>query len=35
MGAMGGIGMLSAGMLGGPGIGYTQDRFDIARNCAS
>jgi MFS family permease len=25
MGAMGGIGMLSAGMLGGPGIGYTQD----------
>lgn len=27
MGAMGGIGMLSAGMLGSPGIGYTQDRF--------
>ena len=25
MGAMGGIGMLSAGVLGGPGIGYTQD----------
>ena len=25
MGAMGGIGMLSAGMLGSPGIGYTQD----------
>ena len=25
MGAMGGVGMLSAGMLGGPGIGYTQD----------
>lgn len=25
MGAMGGIGMFSAGMLGGPGIGYTQD----------
>lgn len=25
MGAVGGIGMLSAGMLGGPGIGYTQD----------
>ena len=25
MGAMGGIGMVSAGMLGGPGIGYTQD----------
>jgi len=26
IGAMGGIGMLSAGMLGGPGIGYNQDR---------
>ncbi|HZZ70644.1 MAG TPA: MFS transporter, partial [Pirellulales bacterium] len=26
IGAMGGIGMLSAGMLGGPGIGYCQDR---------
>lgn len=25
MGAMGGMGMLSAGVLGGPGIGYTQD----------
>jgi MFS family permease len=25
MGAMGGIGMLSAGLLGGPGYGYTQD----------
>jgi len=25
MGAMGGIGMASAGLLGGPGIGYTQD----------
>lgn len=25
MGAMGGIGMLSAGLLGGPGIGYKQD----------
>jgi hypothetical protein len=25
MGAMGGIGMLSAGLLGAPGIGYTQD----------
>src|SRR4029078_8183483 len=25
MGAMGGIGMASAGILGGPGIGYTQD----------
>jgi MFS family permease len=27
LGAIGGIGMLSAGLLGGPGIGYTQDRF--------
>ena len=27
IGAMGGIGMLSAGLLGGPGIGYTQDYF--------
>ncbi|HLU50016.1 MAG TPA: MFS transporter, partial [Planctomycetota bacterium] len=27
MGAVGGIGMLSAGLLGGPGIGYKQDRF--------
>jgi MFS family permease len=27
MGAIGGIGMLSAGYLGGPGIGYKQDRF--------
>lgn len=27
LGAIGGIGMLSAGILGGPGIGYTQDRF--------
>ena len=27
MGAMGGIGMLSAGLLGGPGIGYNQDYF--------
>jgi MFS family permease len=26
MGLSGGIGMLSAGLLGGPGIGYTQDR---------
>src|SRR5207244_10839286 len=25
IGAMGGIGMLSAGLLGGPGIGYNQD----------
>jgi hypothetical protein len=27
MGAIGGIGMLSAGLLGGPGIGYKQDYF--------
>jgi hypothetical protein len=27
LGAIGGIGMLSAGFLGGPGIGYTQDYF--------
>lgn len=27
MGAVGGIGMLSAGLLGGPGIGYKQDYF--------
>ncbi len=27
IGAVGGIGMLSAGLLGGPGIGYKQDRF--------
>lgn len=27
MGVMGGIGMLSAGLLGTPGIGYTQDYF--------
>lgn len=27
MGAMGGVGMLSAGLLGGPGIGYTQDYY--------
>ena len=26
MGAIGGVGMLSAGLLGGPGIGYKQDR---------
>ena len=35
MGAMGGIGMFSAGMLGGPGIGYTQDVYRRPRNCAS
>ncbi len=27
LGAIGGAGMLSAGILGGPGIGYSQDRF--------
>lgn len=27
MGVVGGVGMLSAGLLGGPGIGYTQDFF--------
>lgn len=27
IGAAGGIGMLSAGLLGGPGIGYEQDKF--------
>jgi len=27
LGAIGGIGMLSGGLLGGPGIGYTQDYF--------
>jgi len=27
MGAMGGVGMLSAGLLGGPGIGYKQDLY--------
>src|SRR5439155_702172 len=27
IGAMGGVGMLSAGLFGTPGIGYTQDRF--------
>ena len=31
MGAMGGVGMLSAGLLGGPGIGYTQDVNATAR----
>jgi hypothetical protein len=30
MGLSGGIGMLSAGFLGGPGIGYTQDRQAVA-----
>ncbi len=27
IGAIGGVGMLSAGLLGGPGLGYKQDRF--------
>ena len=27
LGAVGGVGMLSAGLLGGPGIGYMQDRY--------
>jgi hypothetical protein len=27
MSIMGGIGMLSAGMIGGPGLGYSKDRF--------
>ncbi|HTM56399.1 MAG TPA: MFS transporter [Pirellulales bacterium] len=31
MGAMGGVGMLSAGLLGSPGIGYTQDVFASAK----
>ena len=31
MGISGGIGMLSAGFLGGPGIGYTQDRQAAAQ----
>ncbi|MBI3838880.1 MAG: MFS transporter [Planctomycetia bacterium] len=31
MGSMGGIGMLSAGLLGGPGIGYTQDVYASAK----
>jgi MFS family permease len=35
MGAMGGIGMLSAGVLGGPGIGYTQDVFTVRKLEAS
>jgi MFS family permease len=30
IGAIGGIGMLSAGLLGGPGIGFTQDHFESA-----
>jgi MFS family permease len=27
MSIMGGIGMLSAGLIGGPGLGYCKDRF--------
>ena len=27
MSIMGGIGMMSAGLLGGPGLGYAKDRF--------
>ena len=27
LGAIGGVGMLSAGLLGGPGLGYLQDRY--------
>ena len=30
MSIMGGIGMLSAGLLGGPGLGYGKDRFAAA-----
>ena len=26
---MGGIGMMSAGLLGGPGLGYAKDRFTV------
>jgi MFS family permease len=31
MGTMGGIGMLSAGLLGGPGIGYQQDYYSAEK----
>jgi MFS family permease len=31
LGLSGGIGMLSAGLLGGPGIGYKQDRFAVQK----
>ncbi len=31
LGAIGGVGMLSAGLLGGPGIGYLQDRYASER----
>ncbi len=37
MGTIGGIGMLSAGLLGGPGIGYFQDKYaseDLAQHSA-
>ena len=29
MSIMGGIGMMSAGLLGGPGLGYAKDRFTV------
>lgn len=38
LGAVGGVGMLSAGLLGGPGIGYMQDRYaaeDLQQNSAA
>ena len=28
---MGGIGMMSAGLIGGPGLGYAKDRFAAER----
>ncbi len=31
MSIMGGIGMMSAGLLGGPGLGYAKDRFTVER----
>jgi MFS family permease len=31
LGAVGGVGMLSAGLLGGPGIGYKQDYFAVEK----
>jgi len=31
IGAMGGVGMLSAGLLGSPGIGYTQDVYSVSK----
>ena len=29
MSIMGGIGMMSAGLIGGPGLGYAKDRFTV------